>query len=120
MNVSSKSIISSIKSNNDSKSNAQSNSSNLSNNIVSFKVQSNMTSPDFRADLALQSDEIKNLQTLCITYQTESEFQKTLLMLLLLINLIKFDAENDSFSSILSTMSYSLLSNASDSFDLFK
>ena len=117
--MSSASSISSIESSNDSNNNVQSNSSNSSNNnIVGFKLQSNMTSPDFRADLALRSDEIKNLQILCIAYQTKSDFRETLLMLLLMINLIKFDEENNSLSSISSTMSYSLSSDTSDSFNL--
>jgi len=116
--MSSASSISSIESSNDSNNNVQSNSSNSSNNnIVGFKLQSNMTSPDFRADVALQSDELKNLQILCIVYQTESDFQETLLMLLLMINLVKFDAMQDDLSSISSTILLSLLSDDSDSFN---
>ena len=42
-----------------------------SSDVISFRRQSNRTSPDFRADLALRSSEMKDLQIFCISAKSE-------------------------------------------------
>ena len=48
-----------------------------SSDVISFRRQSNRTSPDFRADLALRSSEMKDLQILCLAAKSEVQFQES-------------------------------------------
>ena len=78
-----------------------------SSDVISFRRQSNRTSPNFRVDLALRSSEMKYLQVLCLAAKYEVQFQETILLLLLLINLIKCNTEFDDGMSSVSSFSMS-------------
>ena len=62
-------------------------------------------------DLASRSNEMKDLQLLCIAAKSAGEFQETILMLLLLIHAIKFNDEFDDDICFISFLKLMLSNN---------
>ena len=75
-------------------------------NIMCFKIQSNRTSANFRANFSLRRNEMKNLQLSCAATKSEIEFQETIMLLLLLFHVIKFNSIFYDFSDISSICSH--------------